>query len=262
MSLSKEEFADLLVVKDLTKSFNGNAALSRVSFSLRNGGGGVVLLVGPNGAGKTTFLDVVCGFLRPDLGQVFFEGRDVTNLPSEKTARAGVTRSFQEIRVLRQMTVMDNLVMASRCFVGIEVVTALLKDRKGPHEIRERAGSILNEFDLYGKRDRLAKDLSFGEMKLVGLGRALMKGGRLFLLDEPIAGLSERAMEKVIQIIASLVRDGKAVVAAEHKFQPLLNFCERMVVLCAGEKIADGLPHEVLAGPSTTIIYAGQGHDA
>jgi len=236
----------VFVVDNVSKSFGGVRALESVCFSFQSRE--IVGVIGPNGAGKTTLFNVVTGGYRPDSGQVLFGGRKISGLAPHEIHRLGVSRTFQNIRLFRSMTVFDNVLVAAG------------------GRIRDRArklahiGRCLEWLGLTSVKDKLAVTLPYGLQKRVEIARALASDPELVLLDEPAAGLSDSESRELLARIRELKRSwGKTVVLIDHNMRFVMSLCDRLVVLHFGRKIAEGRPDIVAQDALVVEAYLGRG---
>jgi branched-chain amino acid transport system ATP-binding protein len=237
----------ILEVTALSKRFGGFVALDAVSLHVNHGER--LGLIGPNGSGKTTMINCISGALRSDGGAVMFKGRDVTRLPAHQRVRLGITRSFQIPRPFRSMSVLDNLM--------IPLEYARRERCRGQH-LRDEAIAIL---ELVGFQDRAHEGsaaLTQVDLRKLELARALAAGPALLVADEAMAGLSGAEVDDILAILLRLNEGGVAVIMIEHIMRAVMRFSERVVVLDAGQKIAEGTPEEVIADPAVERAYLGE----
>jgi branched-chain amino acid transport system ATP-binding protein len=233
----------LLVIENVVKRFGGVTALRGVSMTVYRGER--LGLIGPNGAGKTTLFNVITGVYKPDSGRIVFDGVDITGWPPHRVTRLGIARTFQIVRPLNNMTVLDNV-----------VVGALLREQD-VERARETALEVLELIGLYDKRSMLAKDLNLVEKKMLEIARALATRPKLLLLDEVAAGLRPGEVDKLVDTLLEISRKGITMVVVEHVMRAVMNFAERIVVLHYGEKVAEGPPEEVANNPQVIEAYLG-----
>jgi branched-chain amino acid transport system permease protein len=233
----------LLRVEKVTKAFGGLLALNAVDFQVRQGE--VLGLIGPNGAGKTTLLSVISGFERATAGTISFDSHDITRLPPYRAAHLGVARTFQIVRPLKKMTVLDN------------VVTAALAHTVRVGAAREKAAEILQFVELYHRRQALAGSLTLGERKRLEMARALATRPKLLLLDEVAAGLNTTEIRTIVAILERIREAGISIVAVEHVMQVIMSISDRIVVLDYGQVLAEGKPAEVARNPEVIQAYLG-----
>ncbi|MDJ0273617.1 MAG: ABC transporter ATP-binding protein [Nitrososphaerota archaeon] len=231
--------SEVLVTRDLRKSFGGIAAVNGVDLTVREGE--LTAIIGPNGAGKTTLFNLITGFERPDSGKVYFMGRDVTGEKPYNLARMGLIRTFQIVRPLRNLTVLQNVLIGCR-------VRGL-----GP----EAAEESLRAVGLWEKRDVLASLLTHGELKKLELARALAMRPKLLLLDEPLGGLTFSEAEEVTGAIREANANGTTVVLVEHRLRETFRIVRRVVVMNQGRIIYDGLPENVAKTEEVVKAYMG-----
>ncbi len=239
--------APLLDVRNITKSFGGFVALNDVSIHLAPGER--LGLIGPNGSGKTTMINCVSGALFNDGGAIVFEGRDITKLPAYRRARLGIARSFQIPKPFRSMTVIENLL------VPLEFAAWTRIDHG---RINEEAFDILERIGLADLAHKNCGDLTQIDMRKLELARALAARPNLLISDEAMAGLSSEEVDEVLEILFTLNEGGVAVIMIEHIMRAVMRYSERIVVLDAGRKIAEGPPDDIVHNPDVERAYLGE----
>lgn len=244
----------LLQVNDLTKNFAGLLAVDRVSFALECGT--INSLVGPNGSGKTTLLGLVSGLHSPSSGRIVFEGEDVTAMASHKLFERGISRTFQEVRLFQQMSVLDNILLS----LGPKPVLTSLTGRtfRKPSKKMARAWEILKVIGLEGDATRLAGDLSFGQRKLLEIGRCVAPNPKLLLLDEPLAGLFPEMVRTITCMLEQMRDSGVAILLVEHNMGVIRELSQNVIVLDSGRKIAEGQPEVVLKDERVIEAFLGK----
>lgn len=233
----------------LDKSFGGVRALADVDLDLPSSG--VVAIVGPNGAGKTTLLNVITGFLRPDSGTCFLGDREITKLTPWRIARLGIARTFQKLRLIQRVPVLENVMLARPKQRGEELFFALTRIGLAREESanRELALKLLRFVGLEDRDSDLAGELSYGQQKLLSLAVCLAMEPSILLLDEPIAGVSPEIGERVLELLVRLKAEGKLVVFIEHDLGAVRRIADRAIVMDEGAVIAQGSPREVFSRP-------------
>ncbi len=241
-----------LEVMGLEKHFQGFAALKGVDLYVNEGE--LFGLIGPNGSGKTTFFNCVTGALKCTRGKVLFQGKDVTNKPPYALYRMGIGRTFQLIEAFPQMTVLDNMLLAIQEGQG-SMFSRLFKFREDSNEAR--AVELLEFLRIAVVKGEYARDLSYGQQKLLDFGMVLMSQPRLILLDEPTCGVEIEMREQMMHYIRELNKRGHTIVVIEHNMDVVMGLCERIAVLDAGEKIAEGSPAEIQNNQKVINSYFG-----
>lgn len=245
-----------LQVQGLDKDFDGVTALS--DFSCSVGECEIVGLIGPNGAGKTTLFNVITGFIRADRGRATFSGRDLLRLAPHKIASAGIARTFQDLRLIRRMSVLDNVLLCYKGQQGERLGNVFFQwraCRRQERSNREDARSLLEWAGLADKANDPADELSYGQQKLLSLVCCLAAGADLLLLDEPVAGIAPEMIEKILSIIRGLPSQGKSVVMIEHNLGAVMQVCHRVIFMDAGAKVSEGTPEEVRGDPKVIEAY-------
>ena len=246
----------LLEVRGLTRWFGGLAAVQDVDFAVE--AGAIMGLIGPNGAGKTTVFNLLSGALRPTAGAVVFDGRPIVGLPPERIARRGLVRTFQNLRLFRRMSVLDNVAVASFCRSGGSLVSwALPGHARWLAARREDAARVVEFAGLAGHAHEAAMHLSHGEQRRLEVARALAAGPRLLLLDEPCAGLTRVEVDALVALIRRIRDEGVTVLLIEHDMDFVMALAEHIVVLNFGRKIAEGTAAVVREDPAVLAAYLG-----
>ena len=239
----------LLKVEGLHKSFGGLMAIRNVEFDIQEGE--IVGLIGPNGSGKTTMLNLITGFLKPDRGTVTFKDENVTGLSRSRMCQKGVARTFQLVKPFLELTSLQN-VMAGRIYGHAPT--------KNLKTAAEESRELLNRVGLLDKADVLAKDLTLMQRKRLELTRALATEPRLLLLDELMAGLNSGEADEACRLIQQIRASGITILIVEHIVKAIVGLSDRVVVLNMGEKIAEGVPQEIIHNPQVIDVYLGTAH--
>lgn len=241
----------------LHKSFDGVCALAGVELELPSGGS--VAIIGPNGAGKTTLLNILTGFLRPDGGRCFLGEREITRLPPHRIARLGVARTFQDLRLIFQVSVLENVMLGQPDQRGESLLGALFRIGVAAKEARNREEVMrfLRFVGLEDKATELAGELSYGQQKLLTLACCLATEARILLLDEPVAGVHPEMAAKILVLLRQLRDQGKVIVFIEHDIPAVRQIADHVIVMDEGRVITEGTPQDVLERPEIMEAYLG-----
>ena len=253
----------LLNVTNLTKSFGGLVAINNINFSMEPGQ--IVSVIGPNGAGKTTFFNMISGYYVPDSGTITFDGRNLTKLSPERVAQKGIARTFQNIRLFKDMLVAENILVGRYMRMKENIVDIVLRLPKMRREERAAFDKVLELLDyvgLSGKEGELAKNLSYGQQRRLEIARALAIEPKLLLLDEPAAGLNPKETEEMKSFILKLRREkDMTILLIEHDMKLVMGLSDRITVINYGVKIAEGTPGEIQKNPEVIEAYLGNEDD-
>ena len=236
----------ILEIKNVSKFFGGLAANSNVSFSVEEGM--IMGLIGPNGAGKTTLFNAITGYYPPSKGEITFDGRRMNGLDPDKVCMLGMVRTWQKVRPLAKLSVVDNVM------VGALARTSSLK------VARELAMEQIKVVRMEHRADFIAGGLPIGERKKLEVARALATQPKLLLLDEVMGGLNPAESEEIIQLILDIKKRGLTQMVIEHDMKAIMRISDRIVVLTSGEKLTEGSPQEVVSNPDVISAYLGEAH--
>ena len=247
-----------LVLDGVTRAFGGVVAVDDLSLTVEPGR--ITGLIGPNGAGKSTVVNLITGLLRLTAGRIRLDGRDITEAEAPEVARAGIARTFQTVRLLKEASVLDNVVAGFHRHERAGLAAGLLglpsALREG-RDLRRRAAAILERFGMADFADLPAGSLSYGHQRRVEMMRALAMEPRLLLLDEPVAGMNDVEADALGRIFAELARDGLGVLLIEHNMRFVLSLCAEIHVIDSGRLIASGTPAAVRRDPAVIAAYLG-----
>lgn len=250
----------ILEAVSISKHFGGLKAVNNVSMRVPEGE--IFGIIGPNGAGKTTFFNICSGFLKPTAGSIRLGGEDVTNKPPEHIARIGLARTFQNIRLFKYMTVLENVKIGFHVRTEVGMVQAVLRGRKFASEeefIEREALDILSQVGLTDYKDTLASNLAYGLQRKVEIARALAIKPKILLLDEPVAGMNPQETRELSVFLRSLNTQGYTIVVIEHDMSFVMKTCRYIFVLSFGQKICEGNPETVINDPGVNEAYFGKG---
>jgi len=254
--------APLLEARGVTRMFAGLAAVQDLSFAVAPGA--IKAVIGPNGAGKTTLLNLLSGFIDPTAGEIRLEDKRIDAMPAHARVRHGMARTFQNLQVFGRMTALENVMVARHVRSHAGFVAGMLRtpgSRREGEAARAAAAKTLALVGLERRANTQATDLSFGELKLLELARALASEPRLLLLDEPAAGLALAETDRIAGVIRGINTGGVTVVLVEHNMRLVMSISHDILVLNFGRRIAEGTPEQVRAEPAVIEAYLGRDDD-
>ncbi|MEM3154055.1 MAG: ABC transporter ATP-binding protein [Candidatus Woesearchaeota archaeon] len=227
----------MITVHKLDKHFGGVYAVHNCTFTVKDNT--ITSIIGPNGAGKTTLFNLICGIIKPDAGEILLEGRNITRLPTHRIARSGISRTFQQARLFRNMSVKDNLLLAKPSTDA---------------ELKEVLKKVHFPLDMNTR----ASDLSYGQMRLVEIARALMKPHKLLMLDEPTAGVNPKVRHELKEILLKLKKEGNTVLLIEHDMEFVMSISDEVIVMTEGTVLTRGTPKQVQSDKRVLEAYLGK----
>jgi branched-chain amino acid transport system ATP-binding protein len=258
----------ILEVNGLTMDFGGIRALDKLDLRVRQGE--IAALIGPNGAGKTTFFNCLTGIYRPTSGSLLLTppgktGKRLNGLKPNQVTQQGLARTFQNIRLFPDMTVLENVMIGRHCRTKARVLGAIFRDRKTVQEEKEiiaRSCAVLKKIGLADMVNEFAKNLPYGAQRRLEIARALATDPLVLLLDEPAAGMNPQETAELDDLITEIRDDGISILLIEHDMKLVMSLCDHIFVMDYGRKIAEGTPEEVRNNPTVITAYLGEEVDA
>jgi len=246
----------MLELTSLSKHFGGVKAVDGLDLNIE--AGQIFGLIGPNGSGKSTTINLICRLIDATAGSIAIDGQDISGAAPHEVVAAGIGRTFQNIRLFQSLTVWQNLWVAQKETQDSRQEGFFRRWLSGPGNAREKISSHLNSANLFGKRDVLAGNLSFGEQRRLELARAMATTPKMLLLDEPAAGMNQEEIKQLEERLRTLREDGITILLVEHVMELVMGVTDRIAVLNFGQKIAEGSPSEIQNNQSVQDAYLGK----
>ncbi|UCD83037.1 MAG: ABC transporter ATP-binding protein [Desulfobacterales bacterium] len=249
----------ILELKGLTKLFGRNTAVGDLEMTVEEGQ--IRGLIGPNGSGKTTIFNLITGFLRPTRGKIFWQGRDITHLPTYRVARLGLVRTFQLTALFKEITALQNVIMSSHMHTGIHLWQQFWFNKKSQRKekaVEQRALALLDQMGIADIANERAADLPHGHAAALGIANALATNPKIILLDEPVGGMNPTETAQTMERIKAVRDQGITILLVEHDMNAVMSTCDVITCINFGYKIAEGAPQNVCRHPEVVKAYLGE----
>jgi ABC-type branched-subunit amino acid transport system ATPase component len=248
-----------LEVQRVTRSFGGVRALD--NFSCVLGHGEILGLIGPNGAGKTTLFNAISGFASPDSGAIQCHGHEIARMAPHDIAACGIARTFQGLRLIRQVSVIDNILLCMGKMIGESLQSIVFRwgaCQKQERAKQARAAEVLRKVGLEDKSEEAAENLSYGQQKLLTVACCTASDAKVLLLDEPVAGIAPPMIEQVLALMEGMRSEGRSIMFVEHNIAAIMQICDRVIFMDAGAMVCEGTPERVRNDPRVIEAYLGR----